>query len=142
MKLSPKKELAARLIAQGYTQAETYRDPRVAVTKQTMSNWNHEPDFKKRIQDLQTDTVTQVQEILMRSAPDAAEALVSVVRGKNGEDDTKMTALKLKGSLWVLERVLGKSEKIKGKPTLDTEEGESGEFAPDDEEIDSVIDAI
>ncbi len=143
MKLSPKKELAARLIAQGYTQAETYRDPRIAVTKQTMSNWNHELEFKKRILDLQTDTVTQVQEILMRSAPDAAEALVAVVRGAKEDEDAKMIALNLKASLWVLERVLGKSEKIKGKTALETEEGgESGEFAPDDDEMNNVLDSI
>jgi len=142
MKLSPKKELAARLIAQGYSQADTYRDSNINVSKQTMSNWHKDPEFMKRVSDLQTDTVVQVQETLMKSAPDAASTLVDVVRGKMGEDDAKMVALKLKGSLWILERVLGKSEKLKSNPTLGSEEGDSGEFAPDEDEMNSVIDAI
>lgn len=142
MRLSPKKEIAARLRAQGYSQADTYRDPKVNVTKQTMSNWHQDKEFIKRIEELQTDTVVQVKDTLMRSAPDAAEILVDIVRGKSGEDDTKMIALKLKSALWVLERVLGKSEKIKSKPIIDSEEDEDGVFAPDEDEIDSVLDAI
>ena len=143
MKLSPKKELAARMIAQGHTQVQTYKDPRINVTKQTMSNWNQESEFKKRVQELQTDTVVTVQEILMKSAPDAADALVKVVTGKSGDDDPKMIALKLKGSLWLLERVLGKSDKIKSKPTLKIGEDEDdGTFAPDEDEIDEVLENI
>jgi len=139
--LSSKKELAARLIAQGHTQADTYRDPRINVTKQTMSNWTHDPEFKKRVQSLQTDTVVQVQETLMKSAPDAAETLINVVSGKTKDDDTKLIALKLKGSLWLVERVLGKSEKIKSKPILETGE-EDYDFATEEEEIDNVLNIL
>lgn len=143
MKLSPRKELAARLIAQGNTQVQAYKDPNIKVTKQTMSNWNQEKEFKKRVQELQTDTVTTVQEILMKSAPDAADALVKVVTGKSGDDDSKMIALKLKGSLWLLERVLGKSDKIKSKPVLENEENEDENvFAPDEDEINSVLESL
>ncbi len=139
MKLSPKKERAARLIAQGHTQVQAYKDPQINVTKQTMSNWNQEKDFKKRVQELQTDTVITVQEILMKSAPDAADALVKVVIGNNGDDDAKMIALKLKGSLWLLERVLGKSDKIKSKPVLEADEDDYDDIALDEDEIDSVL---
>lgn len=143
MALSIKKELAARLIALGHTQAYTYRDSRINVTKQTMSNWNQEEEFIKRVKALQTDTVAQVQETLIKSAPDAADALVDVISGnRNGDDiDVKMIALRLKGSLWILDRVLGKSEKIKNKPVLEEEE-EDENFAPDEDEIDNVLKAI
>ena len=142
IRFSPKKELAARLIADGRTQADTYRDERIAVTKQTMSNWNQEEEFIARVEELKVDVVQNVQDILVKSAPEAAEALVDLVTmngdaSKMGVDDTKMAALKLKGSLWILERVLGK-DKLKPKLVPNEEEEE---FAPDDELVDSVIDA-
>ncbi len=147
MKLSPRKELAARLIAAGHTQVDVYRDTRIAVTKQTMSAWCHEPDFISRVEELKIDIVANVQEILIKSAPEAAETLIGLVTTngngeKMGNEDSKIAALKLKGSLWILDRVLGKAQlKRKDKLSVEDEE-EDDEFAPDDEEIDSVIDAL
>ena len=111
MKLSPRKELAARLIAAGHTQVDVYKDTRVNVTKQTMSAWCHESDFIKRVDELKVDVVANVQEILIKSAPDAAETLISLVTKSGditniGSEDAKIAALKLKGSLWILDRVL------------------------------------
>ena len=147
MKLSPRKELAARLIAAGHTQVDVYKDTRVNVTKQTMSAWCHESDFIERVDILKIDVVANVQKILIDSAPDAAEALVGLVTSNGSEkmsvDDIKIATLKLKGSLWILERVLGK-EQIRAKPIIDGELVEEVEedFAPDAEEIDSVINAL
>ena len=148
IKFSPEKELAARLIAQGRTQADTYRDERIGVTKQTMSNWYQEEEFQARITELKVDVVVNVQKILIDSAPDAAEALVGLVTSNGSEkmsvDDIKIATLKLKGSLWILERVLGK-EQLRAKPIIDgelVEEEEDEDFAPDAEEIDSVINAL
>ena len=146
MKLSPRKELAARLIAAGHTQVDVYKDTRVNVTKQTMSAWCHESDFIKRVDELKVDVVANVQEILIKSAPDAAETLISLVT-KNGDitnmgaEDAKIAALKLKGSLWILDRVLGK-DKLKVTEKLQGEDDEDDDTAPDDEEIDSVLDAV
>jgi len=146
MKLSPRKELAARLIAAGHTQVDVYKDTRVSVTKQTMSAWFHEPDFIERVDKLKIDIVDNVQKILIDSAPDAAETLIGLVT-KNGDveavlnnEDIKMAALKLKGSLWILDRVLGK-DKLRVKEKLIDEEDEDEDMIPDDEEIDSVLDA-
>ena len=146
MKLSPRKELAARLIAAGHTQVDVYKDTRVSVTKQTMSAWCHEPDFIERVDKLKIDIVDNVQKILIDSAPDAAETLIGLVT-KNGDveaalnnEDIKMAALKLKGSLWILDRVLGK-DKLRVKEKLMDEEDEDEDMIPDDEEIDSVLDA-
>ena len=149
IKFSPKKELAARLIAQGRTQADTYRDERIGVTKQTMSNWYQEEEFQARVTELKVNVVVNVQKILIDSAPDAAEALVGLVTSNGSEkmsvDDIKIATLKLKGSLWILERVLGK-EQLRAKPIIDgelvEEEEEDEDFAPDAEEIDSVINAL
>ena len=146
IRFAPKKELAARLIADGRTQAATYRDERINVTKQTMSNWNQEEEFIARVAELKIDVVANVQEILIKSAPEAAEALVGLVT-RNGDykkmdvDDIKMATLKLKGSLWILERVLGKDQ-IKAKNVSESEVGEDEDFAPEDDLVDSVIDAI
>ena len=102
MKLSPRKELAARLIAAGHTQVDVYKDTRVNATKQTMSAWCHESDFIKRVDELKVDVVVNVKEILMKSADDAAETLISLVT-KNGDImnmgavDANMDALKLVG---------------------------------------------
>ena len=149
MKLSPRKELAARLIAAGHTQVDVYKDTRVSVTKQTMSAWCHEPDFIERVDKLKIDIVDNVQKILIDSAPDAAETLIGLVT-KNGDveaalnnEDIKMAALKLKGSLWILERVLGK-EQIKAK-ALDEEsldEDEEEEYAPDPEAVENALNAV
>ena len=81
---------------------------------------------------------------MIESAPDAAEALVDVVRGKTDGDDAKLTGLKLKGSLWILERVLGKNDKLKPPITPDTDDDGDGDqdLSPDQEEIDSVLNAV
>jgi len=144
MKLSPRKELAARLIAAGHSQVDVYKDERIKVTKQTMSAWCHESDFIERVDKLKIDVVANVQKILIDSAPDAAETLIGLVT-KNGEvntmsnDEIKVAALKLKGSLWILERVLGK-DKLKVTEKLQDDEDE--DMSPDDEEIDSVLNAL
>lgn len=148
MKLSPRKELAARLIAAGHTQVDVYQDTRISVTKQTMSAWCHEEAFEKRVEELKIDIVANVQKILIDSAPEAAETLISLVT-KNGDvqaalsnDDIKLAALKLKGSLWILERVLGK-DKLRVSEKLAVEDEDEDDFeAPDDEEVDSVINAL
>ncbi len=144
IRFSPKKELAARLIADGRTQADTYRDERINVTKQTMSNWNQEEDFINRVAELKVDVVANVQDILIKSAPEAAEALVGLVTSNGAEkmsvDDVKIATLKLKGSLWILERVLGK-DKIKPKLVPDSDDDEEEELLPDDDLIESVLGA-
>jgi len=149
IRFSPKKELAARLIAGGRTQAATYRDERIDVTKQTMSNWNQEEEFIARVAELKIDVVSNVQEILIKSAPEAAEALVDLVTSsgfdKMGIDDIKMATLKLKGSLWILERVLGK-EQLRAKSIVgikdDLDDEEEEDFTPDPELIENVLNAV
>jgi len=149
IRFSPKKELAARLIADGRTQADTYRDERINVTKQTMSNWNQEEDFINRVAELKVDVVANVQDILIKSAPEAAEALVGLVTSNGAEkmsvDDVKIATLKLKGSLWILERVLGK-EQLRAKSIVgikdDLDDEEEEDFTPDPELIENVLNAV
>ncbi len=118
--LTPKKDLAAKLIAQGYTQAEVARDERIGVTKQTMNNWYKDDEFQERIEEHKTDPVKGADEIFARAVGEAADSIVQIATGrptttiiKDEEEievpiDHRFIASKLKASMIIVERVMGK----------------------------------
>jgi len=142
--LTPKKDLAAKLIAQGYTQAEVARDERIGVTKQTMNNWHSDDDFQSRVEEHKTDPVKGAEEIFARAVGEAADAIVQIAVGrpmvtiiKDEEEvevpiDHRFIASKLKAALFVVERVVGKKAPINGiKPK--EEELDENSFVSEDE---------
>lgn len=117
LRLPPKKELACRLIAEGATQTKAAAHPQVNVTKQTLTKWAKDPDFRARIEGLRTDLELQAQEIIKGGIVDAAEAVVRIAAGnvkvkiiENGQEaevdaDSRVLGARLKAALWILESV-------------------------------------
>ena len=117
LRLPPKKELACRLIAEGATQTHAAAHPQVNVTKQTLTKWAKDPNFRSRIEELRTDLELQAQEIIKGGIVDAAEAVVRIAAGnvkvkviENGEElevdaDSRVLGARLKAALWILESV-------------------------------------
>lgn len=138
--LSPKKEIAAGLLAQGFKQAEVARDPRVAVTKQTMNNWCKEPEFIDRINELRMDKLKQVDELFARRITDVAQVMLEIVTEKPVDDDGKpldfrIVNARLSGAKWILDRVLGKKNVVTGKQLSD----DPDPFDAGEDEIDEVL---
>ena len=136
LRLSPKKEIAAGMIALGHSQAETARDPRVEVTKQTMNIWCQDPDFVDRVNELRVDKLKQAEEAIIRSVPAATNELIDIALG-NSSDDSKTIATKVKVLLWILDRGMGKKLPV-SKKRID-EDDDDEDF--DDDEVDSILES-
>jgi len=78
VRLKPKMEIAAQLLASGSTQADASRDPRVKVTTSTMNIWCKKPEFRARIEQLRCDEIQQAQDKLAESVPDAVDAVIRI----------------------------------------------------------------
>ena len=140
--LSPQKDLAARLLSQGYTQVEVAKDARIGVTKQTMNNWCKSELFQERIKEFRTDLLKQAEEVFARNVGEAAEAIVEIAVGrpmmtivKDGEEievpvDNKLIASKLKAALFIIDRTMGKrmpTAEIKKEPLEEDEQIDDGD---------------
>ena len=114
LRLSPRKERAASIIANGGTQTEAAE--KVSVSKQTLTKWAKDERFQKRIEELRTDHLSQGDELLEHSVPAAAAFLAALAAGrvsalkcsecdKNlGVQDSKELSLRQKTSTWILDR--------------------------------------
>jgi DNA-binding XRE family transcriptional regulator len=130
-RLSPKKEKAAQLIARGETQAETARQ--LMVTKQTMGFWVREEEFIRRINELRTDVTVQTEEIFIDNLADAAQVVVDIMHG-NVDDESKLTASRLKAALYILDRQKKSKTSIKSNKLLPRYDEPT-----DDEELDEIL---
>lgn len=142
MPLSPKKELAAKLLSQGYNQAETARDKRINVTKQTMNAWYKDEEFQDKIKEYQTDLFKQAEEVFARNVSEAADAIVEIatrnpVDEKGKPIDHRLISSKLKAALFIIERTIGK--KPVSSPTTSIKEDTLEEVDIDEEELDRVL---
>ena len=138
--LPPKKEHAARLLSQGFLQAEVARDKKVNVTKQTMTAWMKDENFRRKINEYKTDKVRHAEEVFSRNVGEAAEVVVEIATvGAKDEDgkavDSRIVASKLKAALFIIERIMGK--KLGTEKTTTKKEEEIEEIAED--EIDDVL---
>lgn len=106
LRLSPKKEKAALLLADGESQAEAARQCR--VTPKTMSMWARHPKVQERIVQLRTDMTKQAIELLEESTLEAVKCIIEIA--KNGGTPGVVSS-QLKAALWIAER------RIKGPPT-------------------------
>ncbi|KKN03589.1 hypothetical protein LCGC14_1106200 [marine sediment metagenome] len=114
LRLSPVKEKAAFIIANGGTQ--TLAAERCDKTKQTVSKWCKEENFQKRVDELRADFSQQADEILLQGVVDAAQTVVDVASGKltntivvEGEEvevaaDLATLNPRLKAALWLLDK--------------------------------------
>lgn len=118
LKLPPKKELLANLLASGATQAQAGRHPQVAVTKQTVTKWLKDPRLRARVDELRTDLDRQAQEIIEGGVVRAAETVVGAANGEL-DDDPKVLGHRLRAALWILD-----NRKKKKVPPPDTRRGE------------------
>ena len=138
--LPPKKEHAARLLSQGFLQAEVARDKKVNVTKQTMTAWMKDENFRRKINEYKTDKVRHAEEVFSRNVGEAAEVVVEIATvGAKDEDgkavDSRIVASKLKAALFIIERTMGK--KLGTEKATTKKEEEIEEVAED--EIDDVL---
>ncbi len=114
LRLSPRKERAASIIANGGTQ--TQAAVTLNLSKQTLTKYAKDPAFQKRIEELRTDHLSQGDELLEQSVPEAAAFLAALAAGrvsalkcaecdKNlGVQDSKELSLRQKTSTWILDR--------------------------------------
>jgi len=114
LRLSPVKEKAAFIIANGGTQ--TQAADKCGKTKQTVSKWCKDEDFQKRVDELRADFSQQADEILQRGVADAAQTVIDVATGKltnlilvEGETmevpaDIATINPRLKAALWILDQ--------------------------------------
>lgn len=111
LRLSPKMERAALMIAEGWTQVRAAsKEEGVDVSKQTMNRWCKDPDFIARVQELRSSSSKQADEILEMGVPDAADTVVGIANGKigpdydeNGKPDNAGLNARLRAALYILE---------------------------------------
>lgn len=113
LRLPPKKERAAGLIADGVSQRKTAQV--VLSTPQTINTWCKEEDFKKRVEELRTDISKQLDEILNGGAKTAAQTVIDLAAGNLDYVDAKELNPRLRAALFILDRF--KSPKL-NKSTL------------------------
>jgi len=102
LRLAPKKEKAAGLIADGVSQRKTAQI--CLTTPQTLNAWCKEEDFKKRVEELRTNIATQLDEILNGGAKEAAKTVVDLSSGTIKYDDVKELNTRLRAALFILDR--------------------------------------
>ena len=108
--LKPKQQLAAKLIAEGYTQADAARDSRINVTKVTMHRWTKDPVFQRLVETLSTNTVLVIEGILSQGAEAAAQAIVDLAAGKLKYDDTSELNARVRAAFYIVDRILKKTK--------------------------------
>lgn len=110
-KLTPVKEQAAVLLAEGWTQADTAR--KIGKGPQTLSRWmSEDEDFVARIEELCTDLTTQSMDLLRESILDNTEIVLEIAKS-GGEPG--IVSSQLKAALWAIERVLQVPSKLVDK---------------------------
>ena len=113
LRLPPKKEKAAGLIADGVSQRKTAQV--VLSTPQTINTWCKEEDFKRRVDELRTDISKQLDEILNGGARRAAQTVVDLAAGSLQYEDAKELNSRLRAALFILGRF--KSPKLNKSTT-------------------------
>lgn len=108
--LKPKQELAARLIADGYTQTDAARDSRINVTKVTMHRWTKDPVFQRLVESLRTNTVQVIEGILAGGAEAAAQTVVDIAAGRIKYTEIAELTPRIKAALYILDRLLKKTK--------------------------------
>lgn len=78
VRLPVKMERAAKLIAEGSTQAGAARDPQIEVSTVTVHLWCKKPEFQARVAALRADATKQAKEKLAESLPDAIDAITKI----------------------------------------------------------------
>jgi len=130
-----KREIAAQLMAQGWTQADAARDERVSVDKQTIHRWAKDPAFQARIAELRSDPLETADEMLIEDALTAVDTVKKVMRGEI--EDPRLATTMLKAALYVLD--LAKRKKLPTAievPTSPTREKAAGLT---DDELDNLL---
>jgi len=150
LRLSPIKEKAAFIIANGGTQ--TLAAEKCGKTKQTVSKWCKDEDFQKRVDELRADFSQQADEILQQGVVDAAKTVVDVASGKlthtitvEGEEmevpaDLATLNPRLKAALWLLDKHQ-KGKLPKPSRTKDSEDAAAEAEFTSDEEAEDMLSA-
>jgi len=138
LRLPPKKEKAAGLIADGVSQRKTAQI--CLTTPQTLNAWCKEEDFKKRVEELRTNIALQLDEILNGGAKEAAKTVVNLSSGKLKYNDAKELNPRLRAALFILDRF--KSPKL-NKSTVPGRRAEKDATTEgllmDDEEVQELL---
>lgn len=130
LRLSPLREKAAQLLAEGSSQAETSRE--LHISKTTINKWCKNTEFKDRINQLRSDSVMQAKDILEMSIPDAARTVVELAAGNLQFEDPKELNPRLRAALYILERFAKEPRTNKAQQTV--------KYRPQiDDELDEII---
>ena len=121
LRLPPKREKAAQMLADGHSQADAFRA--LEVSKATMHRWASDLRFQARVNQLRPDTLKQAEEILEQGVAVAAQTVVEIASGKrvslekkpkSGEEgeeeaedasfDVTLVNARLRAALYILDR--------------------------------------
>lgn len=78
VRLPVKMERAAKMIAEGSTQAAAARDESIKVSTVTVHLWCKKPEFQARVAALRADATKQAKEKLAESLPEAVDAIIKI----------------------------------------------------------------
>lgn len=102
--LSPLQERAARMIAEGWSQAATARE--INKTKQTLNRWcNQNEAFMQRVDDIRAEQDKRAEDIFIESIPDAIDTIVKIA--KEGGQTVQFNAAR-----YILDNYLSLKKKI------------------------------
>lgn len=101
--LSPEKEKAAQLLAEGHRQAVVAKT--IGYDRATIWKWSKDPVFRKRIESLRIDIMEEANEVLQETTTKAAQAISGIA---TGEIDGQGIASQLKAAMYILQRVEAK----------------------------------
>jgi len=102
--LSPVKEQAALLLAEGWKQVDVAGPNGVNRSPVTISRWNKEPEFKAKVEALRRDLTVQSVELLREKVLRNTEIILEIAES-GGEPG--VVSSQLKAALWAVEKVIG-----------------------------------
>lgn len=131
LRLPPLREKAAQLLADGCSQAEVSRE--LHISKTTINKWCKRDDFKSRVNQLRSDSISQAKDILEMSIPDAAKTVVDLASGNLSFEDPKELNPRLRAALYILERFVKEPKQTRSTQQV-------SKYRPQiDEELDELI---
>ena len=103
LRLPVRQEIAAKLLAEGTSQAATARDEKVGVSAVTVHLWCKKPEFQARVAALRADATKQAKEKLAESLPDAIDAITRIAL-EGGEPG--VVASQLRAAIFIVQTVM------------------------------------
>ena len=118
LSLSPLREKAASMMAEGNSQSQVARE--LHISKGTICKWYKKPEFKGRVDQLRVDLKHQAEEVLEMGITDAAKTVTDLASGRLDFADAKELNPRLRAALYILDRFTkkGKGAVMDKRPSM------------------------